>query len=102
LSDSDVKCPYCESNEGCDHILLILDRTFREACGGSKYEEFNEKYHQLYRENEDNPDFDEREIFDELADEYASQADYEEDYDCEGGPGMSSACTMYFVKNLKP
>jgi len=32
--DGEVRCPYCESTGGCDHLLLFYDVTFSHVDGG--------------------------------------------------------------------
>lgn len=91
------ECPYCSSIEGCDHVLLVVDRTFRTAEGGVLMGVFNDRWSRLREEGGD--DFDEREPFDSLLEEVDSWADSSADYDHEGGPGMSSSYSIYYVES---
>lgn len=43
MSDSDESaCPFCGSEDGCEHLLLHIDRTFGECCGGAAYSRWSE------------------------------------------------------------
>jgi len=88
-------CPYCRSSDDCEHLLLVVDTTFRVAEGGILMEAFNEHWQAILDDVDD--DFDEREPFDNLLDEVDSLADFEMNYDHEGGPGMSSSYLFYYV-----
>jgi hypothetical protein len=33
-----VACPYCEQTEDCSHLLITIDKTFGEWCGGYAYD----------------------------------------------------------------
>jgi hypothetical protein len=114
--DNDVQeCPYCLSASGCAHLLLRVDRTFRTAEGGALMRAFNDRWSKLCEEGGD--DFDEREPFDGLLDEVDACADssfqlfylgfgtagpayrWSAEYDHEGGPGMSSVYSIYYVES---
>lgn len=91
------ECPYCSSNDECAHVLLVVDRTFRSAEGGVLMDAFNDRWNRLCEEGGD--DFDEREPFENLLEEVDSLADSSTDYDHEGGPGMSSSYSIYYVES---
>lgn len=95
--NEEIRCPYCNTTDSCDHLLLIVDTTFRDASGGLLYNAFNSRWSDLLEENGD--DADERELFDELLAEVASLADAEETASFEGGPGMSSDYAYYFCNS---
>jgi hypothetical protein len=86
--DSAQQCPYCSKPDGCDHVLLVVDTTFRRANGGPLMKAFNDRWSTLCEEGGD--DFDGREPFEELLDEVDAYADSSTEFDLEGGPGMSS------------
>jgi hypothetical protein len=90
-------CPYCSSADECVHVLLAVDRTFRTADGGVLMNAFNERWSRLCEDGGD--DFDEREPFENLLEEVDAVADFSTEYDSEGGPGMSSACAIYYVES---
>jgi hypothetical protein len=90
--------PFCSSTDECDHVLLVVDRTFRAAEGGVLMEAFNDRWSRLCEEGGD--DFDEREPFDSLGEEVDSYADSSADYDIEGGPGMSSSYSIFYVQSV--
>jgi len=58
---------------------------------------FNDRWTQLCEDGGD--DFDEREPFDSLLDEVDACADSSAEYDHEGGPGMSSSYSIYYVES---
>ena len=58
---------------------------------------FNERWYSLLEVSGD--DVDEREPFDSLLEEVDLLADAFADYDHEGGPGMSSAYSLYYVES---
>lgn len=91
----DNTCPFCGSEGDCDHLLLFVDKTFRTAEGGILYEAFNARLSTRFEDD----DFDEREAFDELLEEVDSLSDAMTEHDHEGGPGMSSAYSTYFVRS---
>jgi hypothetical protein len=91
------KCPYCSSANDCAHLLLLVDRTFRSAEGGALMRAFNDRWTHLCENGGD--DFDECEPFDSLLDEVDAYADSSAEYDHEGGPGMSSSYSIYYVES---
>ena len=60
---------------------------------------FNDRWSKFCEEGGD--DFDEREPFDGLLDEVDTFADSSDDYDHEGGPGMSSSYSVYYVESAE-
>jgi len=92
-------CPYCSCSNDCDHLLLLVDKTFRDAEGGALMRLFNDRWSDLCQMGGD--DFDEREHFEDLLEEIDSCADYSADFDYEGGPGRSSAYSIYYVKSAE-
>lgn len=90
---SDNACPFCSNDGDCDHLLLVVDTTLRTAEGGILMNGFNARWSACFESD----DFDEREAFDELLEEVDSLADAMTVHVHEGGPGMSSAYSTYFV-----
>ena len=95
--DDVQRCPYCSQADGCDHVLLVVDTTFRSAEGGALMKAFNSRWSRLCEEGGD--DFDEREPFENLLDEVDACADSSTEFDLEGGPGMSSAYSIFYVES---
>jgi hypothetical protein len=95
--DSAQECPYCSHANGCAHLLLLVDKTFRTAEGGSLMRAFNERWSKLCEDGGD--DFDEREPFNRLLDEVDFYADSSAEYDHEAGPRMSSSYSVYYVES---
>jgi hypothetical protein len=95
------ECPYCSSADDCAHLLLFVDMTFRVAEGGALFKAFNDRWSLLCEQREDDNDFDERESFEDLLSEVDSYADASADYDQEGGPGMSSSYSIYYVDSAE-
>ena len=61
MTSTDGACPYCNSEDSCEHLLLQVDLTFRDAVGGELYELFRKKWFSILEANEDSDNFDERE-----------------------------------------
>jgi hypothetical protein len=98
--DGEVHCPFCDTTDDCGHLLLMVDRTFRHAEGGLLYEAFNARWADIM-EKADDPDFDEREPFDELLEEVDSLSDSELTSSPDSAPGMSSTYSFYYCSSKK-
>lgn len=101
MSDNEgaVQCPFCKRHSDCEHLLLIADRTFRNAAGGALQSAFNDRWYELL--DEGGEDLNEQDVFESLLETVHENAD--ESYECEfeGGPGMSSDYSFYFVKSAE-
>lgn len=95
LAVEDRQCPYCSSQDACEHLLLVVDRTFRVADGGLLMDAFRKQWDRLFED--DAEDIDEQECFDDLLDSVDSLSDYAHEFEEDGGPGMSSDYTIYYV-----
>ena len=93
--NGEVRCPFCDTSDSCDHLLLMVDLTFRHAEGGLLYDAFNTRWSKII-ETADDPDFNEREYFDDLLQEVNSLADSELSSSQDGIPGMSSTYNFYY------
>jgi hypothetical protein len=91
------RCPYCRRTDGCSHLLLMVDTTFRRAEGGTLMDAFNVRWSKIFTQFESDPAFDECAQFDALLSEVNSMADAMNEYDYESGPGSSFCCEFYFV-----
>lgn len=91
------KCPYCGRAGECTHVLLVVDTTFRIAEGGVLMDAFNCRWSQMCEDGGD--DFEEQEPFNNLLDAVNVIADATSDWDYDGGPGMSSGYSSYYVKS---
>ncbi len=98
--DGEVHCPYCDTTDDCGHLLLMVDRTFRHAEGGLLYEAFNARWADIM-EKADDPDFDEREPFDELLEKVDSLSNSELTSSPDSAPGMSSTYSFYYCRSKK-
>lgn len=98
--NGEAHCPYCDATEDCDHLLLVVDRTFREAQGGLFMEAFNSRWSELVNEADD-PDFDESECFDELLEEVDSLSDMEIRSSPNSAPGLTSSYSLYFCSSKR-
>jgi hypothetical protein len=96
--DGEVHCPYCDTTESCDHLLLVVDKTFRLAEGGLLYEAFNTSWAEILEDAVD-PDFDESDPFYELLQRVESLADAKKQSSQDSVPGMSSAYDLYFCSS---
>jgi hypothetical protein len=96
-------CPFCGTLEDCDHMLLIVDKTYRTAEGGKLYDAFNKRWMDLLAEAnaDEDPDFDEGDLFEELLDEVRAVCDREIDGTVDGAPGMSSSYAYFFCRSAK-
>lgn len=93
------QCPYCASTDSCKHVLVVLDRTYREALGGTLHEAFKERWSNLLSKNEHaKPERRESELFDELREEVDGLATAYDEYDFEGMPGGSSTYEVYYIQ----
>ena len=90
-------CPFCGKINNCEHLLLLVDKTFRNADGGILRKSFNNRWSEICDENGE--DFDEREFFDVLLEEVESISDAIVDFECDEIPGMSSDNVIFFVKD---
>ena len=90
-------CPFCSSTGDCEHLLLLLDLTFRTAEGGDLLSAFRARWSKISDRAES--DFDERGIFDDQLEEVDSLADASLEYVFEGGPGNSCEYAMYFCSS---
>jgi hypothetical protein len=84
----------------CVHLLLTVDLNFRHAEGGLLYDAFNARWSMIV-ETADDPDFDEREPFDDLLQEVDFLADSELSSSQDGILGMSSSYNYYFCSSKK-
>jgi len=99
LKKDSNECPFCHTTNDCPHLLLLIDKTFRTADGGSLREAFNSRWYAICTEKtKDDGDFDEREPFEELIEEVNSLSDGTNGYDHEGGPGCSSEYQLFFCE----
>ncbi len=89
------ECPFCSSVDCCDHVLLLVDSTFRTADGGALMDAFSERWGQICEDGGDG--FDEREAFEILLEEVDAIAESSVEYDHEGGPGASSSYSVYYL-----
>ena len=92
-------CPFCASADDCEHLLLVVDLTFRTSDGGDLFEAFDDRWRAISDHESD--DFDEEERFNDLLEEVDSLSDVSLDYVIEGGPGMTSQYRVYFCSSLE-
>jgi len=91
-------CPFCHTFDNCLHLLLLVDKTFRTAEGGTLMEAFNHRWYEIREEYVDDHNFDEKEAFDELIDDVSYASDVIKEYEHEGGPGNSSTYQIFFCE----
>lgn len=101
MSDTDgaEQCPFCKQASGCEHLLLLVDRTFRNVEGGALKNIFNDRWYKLLEEGGD--DLSERDVFESLLEIVNENADESYEWAFEGGPGMSSDYSFYFVESAE-
>lgn len=98
-SDSSPGCPYCDSEDSCDHLLLRVDTTFREALGGEVYDWFRKAWSETFRAHADDDAFDEGSAFDDLLERVEAEADSAQDDEFNGAPGQSSAYRVFYCSS---
>jgi len=101
MTSTDGACPYCNSEDSCEHLLLKVDLTFKDAVSGELYDAFREKWFSILDSNSDNDNFDEREAFEKLLGDVACLADAESYWEVESGPGQSCDYLAYFFNSEK-
>jgi hypothetical protein len=74
---------FCGNIDACGHVLLVVNKTFRTAEGGTSMDIFSSHWAALFGDIDDN--FEERELFDSLLEEVALLSDAMKDRDHEGG-----------------
>lgn len=94
-------CPYCDSEDLCDHLLLLVDLTFKDVIGGALNDAFRAKWHAILDENSERDDFNENEAFLVLLDDVSCLADEQRYWEFEGGPGQSSDYQAYFCHSTE-
>ena len=98
--DGEIRCPFCDTTDTCEHLLLVIDQTFRHAEGGVLYEAFNEKWSKIV-EDADDPDLNEYEPFEDLLQEVDSLSDAELTASPDSAPGMSSTYSYFYCGSKK-
>ena len=86
-------CPYCE-RDNCEHLLLVVDETFRTAEGGLLMDSFNSRWTSLFDVYED---VDEADLFDQLIEEVDAFATATAFADQDSVPGLSSSYQVFYV-----
>ena len=100
-----MACPFCNSDESCEHHLLTVDIYEQKALGGALYELFDARCEALRpTADEEDEDFDEDRFHDRLAEAFgrcleeaealATGGDIEE-VDTMWGMGVSSQLNLY-------
>ena len=102
-SSSAHKCPYCQKEDSCEHLLLLVALTFRNAGNGALFDKFEARWREIRDEFRDEfgecYDFDEGKFFDELLDDVSRLSDAENFWDFEGGPGQSCSYHAFYCQN---
>ena len=95
-----MSCPYCGSDESCEHHLLSVDIGEGRACGGELYELFNARLEKkLTEQSSSHDDRDESEALNECLAEVEQLA---ASSGREVGGGLSSGVFEdYFCSNVE-
>lgn len=96
--NDDPQCPFCGDKNICEHLLFVVDATFRDVLLGQLYEAFMKRRDDLKLAEEGNPKFNEGQVFDDLLEEVKDLADAQINYGVDQMPGMSSAYQAYYCK----
>lgn len=91
-----MKCPYCAAEDDCEHLLVVVDTTFREATNGPLYSWFNAAWSDILEEHDEDDDFREAEPFDELVDTVDSAADAYSDGEFDETPGTTASLRSFY------
>jgi hypothetical protein len=99
-----MSCPYCASDDGCEHLLLAADVAWRIFEAGElvpAIEECNEKLSAKYLESADDNFAAEvsKRLFQSILDLAASIADAEEQFDIHDRPGLSQAYRVFYCSS---
>jgi hypothetical protein len=97
--DSAARCSYCGSENDCEHLLLVVDTTFRTAVGGRLFEAFGDKWDSTFRAHEDDPDFDESAEFASLLEIVDGLAGHSCEFEIDGGPGNCCGYSAFYVSS---
>lgn len=89
-------CPYCQSKDNCEHLLLVVDATFRTAEGGLLMDSFKKRWHAFFDGDED---IDERIVFDQLIDEVDAFATAAAVANQDSMPGFSSSYQIFYAES---
>ena len=90
-------CPHCVSTDDCPHVLMLVDKTFRTAAGGSLMKAFNARWSEICEAGGD--DFDEYEHFDDMLDQVHGLADDFNKYAVDDGLGSFCENAVYFSES---
>lgn len=88
-------CPYCQK-DSCEHLLLVVDETFRTAEGGLLMDSFNSRWKALF---DDDEAIDEKNIFDQLIEEVDALAAATAVINQDSMPGLSSSYQIFYAKS---
>ena len=91
-------CPYCAETDPCEHLLLVLDVTFRCAEGGELYDSFSSAWTSIY-DLYPGGDVEEDTEMDALLEIIEGIADCEAEEFYDGMPGMSSKSRIFYCSS---
>ena len=98
--DEEIRCPYCNSIDDCEHFLLKLDTYEKTAQGGPLSGAFNDFWYEIVERTGEDIETDElSERFDEEIGSLQNLADNWIGEDFDGGPGMSTDYIYFFCKD---
>lgn len=93
----EAQCPYCASDGNCEHLLLAVDETFRDAFGGALFEQFADRWRSIVFDNDQ--DFDALDAFSALLETVGQLADGSVSYEIAEVPGQSSSCQAFYCRD---
>jgi hypothetical protein len=95
MSESSIfdPCPYCDK-ENCEHLLLVVDMTFRTAEGGLLMDSFNSRWAALVEEDDEVV---EKDFFYQLLDEVEALATATAEAVQDSLPGLSSSYQIFYT-----
>ena len=94
-------CPYCDSYDVCDHLLLSVNSTFRESRGGPLSNAFDDSWALIFDKHSEAPGYDEYSYFQTLLDKVDTLADSSRDFELDLGPGDCIEIQNFYIQNFK-
>jgi hypothetical protein len=99
IESENNSCPFCGAEGRCKHLMLVFDRTFITVDGGFLFKEAQRRLDKLQelRILKDGEDYEYADLIEDFLSEIDPLSDYQLEVDNEGGPGMSSAMTLFYT-----
>lgn len=93
-------CPFCKSPDACEHLLLVVDKTYRELEGGVLSDAIARRWGGISNAHIDDRNFNLADAFDRLLAEVRPLADAVGRYHHDGAFGISSDYEIYYISSI--